>query len=148
MSAYLVALTNDNAQDKWLAELLVRLADHQSIYHDFGDMVPYIKDGDVQRYILQILSKAKPEVLELNIGPVIDKLPTVDMLTKLAYFRVIFDVLFSEPAALEDITPMRKKALLAAADEVMQDPGFVNRKEVFDEFSIPHDAYALRQLAR
>lgn len=147
MSAYLVALTNDNAQDNWLAELLLRLADHQSIYQDFGDMVPYVRHGDVQRYILQILSKAKPEVLEQNIGPVIDKLPTVDMLTRITYFRVIFDVLFPEPAALKDITPARRKALLRAADEIIKDPGFVNRKEVFDEFGIPHDAYALKQLA-
>jgi len=147
MSAYLVALTKDKAQDNWLTELLLRLADHQSIYHDFGDMVPYTRDGDVQRYIWEILSKAKPEVLEQNIGPVIDKLPTVDILSRITYFRVIFDVLFPEPAALQEITPARRKALLVAADEVIKDPGFLNRKEVFDEFGIPHDAYALKQLA-
>jgi hypothetical protein len=42
---------------------------------------------------------------------------------------------------------MRKKALLAAAELVMKDPGSINHKEVFDTFDLPHDAYALKQLA-
>ncbi|ACU63408.1 hypothetical protein [Chitinophaga pinensis] len=75
-------------------------------------------------------------------------LPTLNWQQQLTYLRTIFAVLFKEKTALENITPIRKKALLAAAEAVAQDPGFINRKEVFDDYGLPHDVYQLRQLAK
>ncbi|PSL23008.1 toxin-antitoxin system YwqK family antitoxin [Chitinophaga ginsengisoli] len=147
MAAHLVLATGEAAQDSWLAELLFVLADDEPIYYDFGSMIPFTNDGDVQRYIIALLGKAHPDTLEKNIEPVIEALPTVNALKKVTFFNAIFQVLFEDPSALEDITPIRKKALLLASEEVKKDPGFINRKEVFDAYGLPHDAFALRQLA-
>ncbi|SEW39348.1 Antitoxin component YwqK of the YwqJK toxin-antitoxin module [Chitinophaga sp. YR573] len=148
MAAYLVAAAGKKAQDEWLKELLSVLADHSSLQDEFGKMQPYTNDSDIQLYTLKMLFRANPDMLEQHIEPLINTLPDVDILKRLTYFELIFAVLFKKKTALKDITPMRKKALLVAADEVEKDPGFVNRKEIFDQYNIPHDASKLKNLAK
>jgi hypothetical protein len=148
MAAHLVLATREEAQDTWLAELVLALADRKEIIsEDYYSMTPFISDCDAEEYILIVLQKAGPDTLEKNIEPLIDALPTVNTLKQTTYLHTIFSVLFQDESALENITPIRKKALLAAAEVVMKDPGFINHKEVFDTFHLPHDAYALKQLA-
>ncbi|SFO52215.1 hypothetical protein SAMN05428949_5554 [Chitinophaga sp. YR627] len=149
MAAQLTLLKRKDAQDVWLSELLQALTNHEAIEEDYGNMIPFIGGiYDIKEYILIVLRKSRPETLENNIEPMIAALPTLNWQQQLTYLRTIFAVLFKNEDALEDITPIRKKALLAAADAVAQDPGFINRKEVFDAYGVPHDVYKLRQLAQ
>ncbi|NLR68955.1 hypothetical protein HGH92_31930 [Chitinophaga varians] len=148
LAAQLVLLTGAEAEDAWLTELLHALADHEALDHDFGNMMPFIGNIDnAHEYILAVLRQSRPDVLEKNILPIIEALPAADSFKQISYLQTIFAVLFSDEAALEDMTPVRKKALLAAADAAAKSPGFVNLLEVFREYGLPHDAYALRQLA-
>lgn len=147
MAAHLVLATGEEAQDAWLAELVLALANHKDISDDFYSMTPFISDCDTEEYLTIVLQKAGTDTMEKNIGPVIDALPAANALKQTTLLHTIFSVLFQDASALEDITPVRKKALLAAAEVVMKDPGFINHKEVFDSFDLPHDAYALKQLA-
>lgn len=149
MAAQLTLLKRKEAQDVWLSELLQALTNHEDIEEDYGNMVPFIGGiYDVKEYILIVLRKSRPETLENNIEPMITTLPTLNWQQQLTYFRTIFAVLFKDETAFEQITPIRKKALLAAAEAVAQDPGFINRKEVFEAYGVPHDVYKLRQLAQ
>ncbi|WP_212003769.1 hypothetical protein [Chitinophaga sp. HK235] len=148
MAVQLVLLTQADAQDAWLTELLHALANHEALDDDYGNMMPFIGDIDnVHEYILVVLRKSRPDVLEKNMEPLIDALPAMHSLKQVSYLRTILDVLFNDETALEDITPIRKKALLAAADLTAKDPGFVNLIEIFKPYDLPHEAYALRQLA-
>jgi hypothetical protein len=149
MAAQLTLLKRKEAQDVWLSELLQALTNHEDIEEDYGNMIPFIGGiYDIKEYILILLRKSRPETLEHNIEPMIATLPTLNWQQQLTYFRTIFAVLFKDEDALEHITPIRKKALLAAAEVVAHDPGFINRKEVFDAYGVPHDVYQLRQLAQ
>jgi hypothetical protein len=147
LATYLVQSSQENAESSWLAELQHALADVNAINQDFGSMIPFTGNGDLEEYIILLLSKVHPEALEKNIASMIEALPTLHELKQVKFFRAIFAVIFRERTDLQNITPIRKKALLAAADIVLKDPRFVNRIEVFKAYGLPHDTYSLRQLA-
>lgn len=52
----------------------------------------YAAFSDVQEYLLIILGYANPDVLEKNIEPVIDVLPSADMLKQETLLGAIFSV--------------------------------------------------------
>ncbi|MBC9915614.1 hypothetical protein [Chitinophaga varians] len=148
LASQLVLLTGAEAEDAWLTELLHALAHYEALDDDYGNMMPFIGDiNNVQEYILAVLRQSRPDVLEKNMEPIIEALPAMHSLKQVSYLQTIFAVLFDDETALDDITPLRKKALLTAADVVAKDPGFINLLEVFRAYDLPHDAYALRQLA-
>ncbi|SEW11351.1 Antitoxin component YwqK of the YwqJK toxin-antitoxin module [Chitinophaga sp. YR573] len=153
LAGQLVLATREKAEDKWLAEILVALANSGPISEDFFSMRPFIGYSNVQTYSMTVLAKANPQALAKtlakNIEPVIDALPMVESREQRTHLQAIFAILFENvKSALENITPVRKKALLAAANVVLNDPaGFINHKEVFDSYGLPHDAFALIQLA-
>lgn len=148
LAAQLVLLTGEKAEDTWLTELLHALANHEALDNDYGNMTPFIGHiNNVHEYILAVLRQSRPDVLEKNMEPIIHALPDVGSFKQISYLQTIFAVLFNDETALEEMTPIRKKALQAAADVVAKAPGFINLLEVFREYGLPHDAYALRQLA-
>ncbi|MBC9929244.1 hypothetical protein [Chitinophaga qingshengii] len=148
MAAQLVLLTRTTAQETWLTELLHALARHESLDEDFGNMAPFIGDfNNVHEYILVVLSNARPDMLEKEIESIIDTLPAMSPLNQVSYLQIIFAVLFDNETALDELTPIRKSTLLAAAAVVTKNPGFVNLMEVFKTYDLPYDAYTLRQLA-
>jgi len=147
MAVYLIFATKQEAQEIWFAELIAALIDPDSISDDFYSLQPFIRGYDVQEYALMMLGHAKQEVLESNIEGVIDTLPNAGSLKQVTLFKAIFAVLFPNNSALNDITPIRKKALLAAAAVIDAHPNFVNHSEVFRDYNVPYDSYALRQLA-
>ncbi len=148
MASQLVLLTRTEAEEEWLTELMHALANQEALDEDYCNMTPFISDMDsIHEYILVVLRESRPDVLEKIIAPIIDDLPNMYTLKKVSYLRTIFDVLFKDETSLDDITPIRKKALLAAADATAKDPGFVNLIEIFRAYDLPHEAYALRQLA-
>lgn len=154
LAVQLVLATREKAEDKWLAETLVALANPEPVSQDFFNMRPFIGYSNVQIYSMTVLGKANPQTLAKtlakNIEPVIDALPMVNSQVQATHLRAIFAILFEDvKSALENITPVRKKALLAAANVVLKDPdGFINHKEVFDAYGLPHDGFALIQLAK
>jgi hypothetical protein len=141
-----VFASKQEAQGTWLAELIGALTDPDSISDDFYGLHPFIRGYDVQEYVLMALGYANQEVLEGNMEGVIDTLPNANSLKQVTLFRAIFAVLFSSKSALNDITPIRKKALLAAAAVIDAHPNFVNHSEVFRDYNVPYDSYKLRQL--
>ncbi|MFB6456460.1 hypothetical protein ACE38W_14400 [Chitinophaga sp. Hz27] len=148
MAAQLVLLTGAEAQDAWLMELLAALANQDVLDQDFDDMVPFVGEFDnVQEYILAVFGKSRPDFLENNISPIIDELTAMPALKQVNYLRIIADAIFPDENALKDITPIRRKVLLAAADIVAQHPGFINLLEVLRTYGLPQEAYQLRQLA-
>jgi hypothetical protein len=74
-------------------------------------------------------------------------LPAVNALKQVTLFKAIFSLLFRDESALQNSTPVRKQALLAAADAVDKEPGFVNHAEIFRAYGLPHNALKLRKLA-
>lgn len=143
----LVTVSRSEAEEKWVTELLAVLADTKAIDNQFYQLQPYFANYGAQEYILMLLGYAKPVSLEKSIEPVIEKLPDMGLLELITVLRTLFSVLFSDELALEEITPVRSKALLAAAEVVDKHLNFLNHKEVFDDFNIPYDSYKLRQLA-
>lgn len=144
----LVAGAAHDAKDEWIAELLPALSDPDSIDEEFLEIQPFVAGSEVDEYALMILGFTKPEALEKNIEPIIDILAESDALKQESLLRGIFSVLFQEEDALNDVTPMRKKALLAAADVAAQHVGYINHSDIYREFGLPHDAYQLRELAK
>ncbi|RAJ80391.1 hypothetical protein CLV59_105500 [Chitinophaga dinghuensis] len=148
MAAQLVLLTHTAAREEWLAELLHALANQEALDEDYINMTPFIGNIDnIHEYILVVLGKSRPDILEKMIAPIIDELPNMYALKQVSYLRTILDLLFNDETSLDDITPIRKKALLAAADATAKNPGLVNLIEIFRAYNLPHEAYALRQLA-
>ncbi|HEX6427038.1 MAG TPA: hypothetical protein VF008_05100 [Niastella sp.] len=147
MAVYLVFATKQDAQDTWLAELIGALSDPDSVSDDFYSLQPFIRGCDVQEYVVMILGHGKQEVLESNMEGVINALLNANSMKQVMLFKAIFAILFSNESALSDITPIRKKALLAAAAVIDAHPNFVNHSEVFRDYNVPYDSYKLRQLA-
>lgn len=147
MAVLLIAATQKEAQDPWLLELISVLTDPDSIDNNFYELQPFVGGQDVQEYVLEILGYASQEVLESNMDGVIDMLPNAGSLKQVTLFQTIFTVLFPDKAALNDLNPIRKKALLAAAAVIDAHPNFVNHSEVFRDYKVPYDSYTLRQLA-
>lgn len=147
LAIQLVTAAKKEADAVWLAELLSALTDPDTVDENFYQLQPFVGSLDVQEYLLIILGYANPDVLEKNIEPVIEVLPSADMLKQETLLGAIFSVLFNKKAALKNITPIRKKALLAAAEVVDKQPDFLNHKEIFENFNLPHNSYKLRQLA-
>jgi antitoxin component YwqK of YwqJK toxin-antitoxin module len=143
----LVAGAGKKAKDEWLSELIPVLSNPDSVDSDFYEIQPFIGGTEADEYALMILEYAKREVLEKNIEPIIDILPDSDIFKQESLLRAIFAILFKADDALSNITPMRKKALLAAAEVAAQHVGWINHSEIFREYDLPHDAYELRQLA-
>jgi hypothetical protein len=143
----LVAATREEAQDAWLAELIPALSKPAGVDDAFYKLQPFIGDADADEYILTILSFAKGDVLERNIEPIIDALPGSTIFKQETLLRAIFSVLFNTKHAQKNITPMRKKALLIAAEVVDAHVTLVTHSEIFEEFSLPYDASKLRKLA-
>lgn len=148
MATQLIEATREAAQENWLAEVLKVLVDSTAIDDDYGYLAAYLGDNDPQDYCLITLQYAKPEILLNNIEPVIDALPREGLYKQIFLLRTIFSVLFNEEGALQTITPLKKKALLEASAIVVKNPGFINLKEVFDQFGLPFDGYELGQLAQ
>jgi hypothetical protein len=113
----------------------------------FYKLQPFIGYTDADEYILTILSFAKRDVLERNIEPIIDALPDSTTFKQETLLRAIFSVLFNTKHGQKNITPIRKRALLAAAEVVDAHVTPVNHREIFEEFSLPYDASKLRKLA-
>jgi hypothetical protein len=143
----LVAGAQHEAKDEWLSELIPVLSDPDRVDQEFYRIQPFIAGSEADEYALMILGFANPEVLEKNIEPIIDILPDSDAIKQESLLRAIFSVLFKADDSLVNITPMRKKALLAAAEVAARHVGWVNHSEIFHEYDLPHDAYELRQLA-
>ena len=147
LAVYLVYTTKKEAQDVWLAELLGALTDPDSIDDVYYSLHPYVSGSDVQEYALMVLGHSNQEVLESNMEGVIATLPDAGSLKQVSLFKAIFAVLFPNKEALNEITPVRKKALLASAAVIDAHPNFVNHSEVFDDYNLPYHSYQLRQLA-
>ena len=143
----LVMAAQRDADAAWLTELIVALIDPGTVDESFYKLQPFIGDFDVQEYLLMILRYANPDVLEKNIEPIIEILPSAGMLKQEMLLRTIFYVLFRKESALQRMTPKHKKALLAAAEVVDQHRNLLNHKEVFERFNLPYDPYKLRELA-
>jgi len=147
LAIQLASATKKEALDPWLAELAEALTSPEAIEEDFDKLQPFIADFDVQEYVLMVLESAGKEKLEAHMDLLVEALPGAHALKQVTLFEVMFPILFPNRAALKKNTPVRKKALLAAAAVIDAHPGFLNHKEVFIECEIPYDSNKLRQLA-
>jgi hypothetical protein len=147
LAIQLVTADKKEADGTWLAELIGALTDPDAVDENFYELQPFIGDFDVQEYLLMVLGYANPDVLEKNIEPVIEILPAAGMLKQETLLQAVFSVLFQKKSALKSITPIRKKALLAAAEVADQHKNLLNHQEIFESFNLPHDSYKLRKLA-
>jgi hypothetical protein len=147
LAIQLVTAAKKEADEAWLTELIGALTDPDTVDENFYELQPFIGDFDVQEYLLMVLGYANPDVLEKNIEPIIDTLPAAGMLKQETLLRAVFSVLFQKKSALKSITPIRKKALLAAAEVADQHKNLLNHQEIFESFNLPHDSYKLRKLA-
>lgn len=147
LAIQLVTAAKKEADGAWLAELIGALTDPDAVDENFYELQPFIGDFDVQEYLLMVLGYANPDVLEKNIEPVIEILPAAGMLKQETLLQAVFSVLFQKKSALKNITPIRKKALLAAAEVADQHKNLLNHQEIFESFNLPHDSYKLRKLA-
>ncbi|WP_146154425.1 hypothetical protein [Chitinophaga ginsengisoli] len=147
LAIQLVTAAKKEADAIWLAELIGALTDPEAVDENFYKLQPFIGDFDVQEYLLMVLGYANPDVLQKNIEPIIEIMPSVGMLKQETLLRAVFSVLFQKRSALKSITPIRKKALLAAAEVADQHKNLLNHKEIFESFNLPHDSYKLRKLA-
>jgi hypothetical protein len=147
LTIQLVTAAKNEADGAWLAELIGALTDPDAVDENFYELQPFIGDFDVQEYLLMVLGYANPDVLEKNIEPVIEILPAAGMLKQETLLQAVLSVLFQKKSALKSITPIRKKALLAAAEVADQHKNLLNHQEIFESFNLPHDSYKLRKLA-
>jgi hypothetical protein len=63
LAVHLVQATREKAEDKWLAETLVAVANPERISEDFFSMRPFIGYSNVQTYSMTVLEKANHQTL-------------------------------------------------------------------------------------
>jgi hypothetical protein len=97
--------------------------------------------------VAAMLYRAVPEEIRLqHIDLVIDGLRKRDRLEQVDDLDIIFATLFAA-GPKTDLSPLHEKALLAVANVVDENTGFVNQGEIFRKHGLPWDSFALRELA-
>jgi len=147
MLIHLVTAAKSGAAESWCKELIHLLGDAENIGDDFSRLRTLTGGYDLQEYILMLFRYANPEILSANIDMVIDMLPDVNSLKQETLLHTILSVLFPEPDSVEDLTPIRQKALLAAAALVDTDVIFVNHTSLLRDYGLPTTTPELKKLA-
>ena len=147
LAVYLVAATNKEADERWLAVLVTTLTDAAEIRDDFDTMKPFRGESILEEYVLALLYDKAPEVLDKNITSIIAQLPAINHLKHSPLFEAICTMLLSN-GRMENIEPLTKKILLAIADMVEKAPDFIAKeKNWFKNYNIPTHVAHIRDLA-
>lgn len=147
MLIHLITATKQEAATSWNNELLRFLAAPEELTGEFSRLRTLTGGYDLQDYILMLFRYANPEVLENNISPIIDMLPQVNKVKQETLLHTILSVLFPAPTSKDDITPLRKKALLATAAAIDTAVIYVNLTGLLRDYGLPATAAELRELA-
>lgn len=149
LAIMLVITTKKEALESWLAIIVQAFIDADKVDNNFYELLPFTGGYGVQEFMLMLLGYANPEVLEKNMNSVIKMLQDTSHIQQETLFGAIFAILFPDESALENITPLRKNALLAAAAVIEANPNvnYVNHNELFSYYGLPYDSVKLRELA-
>jgi len=146
LAIHLVLATKEEAQHPWIAALIAALADSDA-FDDFHTLQPFIGSYDLFEYIRMVLGFANRQVVEENFEWVIERLDKAYDIEQICLFQAIFELLFSDKSSLQDITPIRQKALLAAATVMENVKKQADNRKLFEGYGLPSDPDKLRQLA-
>lgn len=142
-----IVLALQLVEDTPAYEYIAVLVDAFTLNADYDSLYPFIR-GDMRTEILKTIYNIDPALLQKHIEIVITALPSASPIDQTILLGAIFTALFPEYEALEDITSIRKKALLAVAEIINPRINYVNHGEVFREYNIPYNKQALIEKAR
>lgn len=133
----------ETAIDALLVHYLLRQDEQPKLFPAWRPVIRFLGDDVVSTLTRAVPARAR----KAYMSTLLDQLPSRGSLDQAEDLDVLFATLFPQGAA-QPLNPLRRRALLVAADLVDAHPGFINHGEIFRKHSLPWDSFQLRELAR
>ncbi|MCS3802116.1 hypothetical protein [Niastella sp. OAS944] len=150
LAIFLIKISEDNAEDSWVTEIINTLVNKDAALLDLDSMQALIGEDGSPEFLVNFLQNTDPAAMARHIRTVIMAMPTHDHSYQETLLLAIRLVMFADTYI--DYKKVRtegsRNTLLALAELGEKDPDFLKRhSKLLLELDVPPNAQQIRELA-